>query len=142
MIAKALQPNLEDPVSKHLRSECTRLPLGLTVGRPFTPLSVATSARRSATACLSAALSASGRPARASSSPRGRPERVIFSGADMPGTSRIQAAPAQPRQLSPARTFAPRTPTVRKSVVGPSTISATPKDTKAGQPMTPSLQAV
>jgi hypothetical protein len=34
---------------------------------------------------------------------------VIFSGADMPGTSRIQAAPAQPRQLSPARTFAPRT---------------------------------
>src|SRR4051794_31136681 len=46
---------------------------------------------------------------RASSSPRGTPERVIFSGADMPGTSRIQAAPAQPRQLSPARTFAPRT---------------------------------
>jgi magnesium transporter len=32
MIAKPLQPNLEDPVSKHLRGECTRLPLGLTVG--------------------------------------------------------------------------------------------------------------
>src|SRR5689334_3221938 len=86
------------------------MPLGLTSGRRFTPLRVATSARRPATAPLRAAFSASSRSTSASSSPRGRPERAIFSGADMAGTGRVRAAPAQPRQLTSARPFAPRTP--------------------------------
>ena len=85
------------------------LALGRTLGRPFTPLSAATSARSSAIACFSAAFSASSRSARASSSPRNRPERVIFAEADMPGTGRVRACPAQPRQLTSARPFAPRT---------------------------------
>src|SRR5215207_5325791 len=42
------------------------MPLGRTLGRPFTPLRVATSARSSAIACLKAAFSASSRSARAS----------------------------------------------------------------------------
>jgi magnesium transporter len=32
MIAKAMVPNLDDPVTQHLRTTCTRLPLGQTVG--------------------------------------------------------------------------------------------------------------
>src|SRR4051794_30912498 len=85
------------------------MPLGRSLGRSFTPLRVATSARSSAIACRKAAFSASSCSARASSSPRGRPERLIFFGADMPSTGRVQAGPAQPRQLTSARPFAPRT---------------------------------
>src|SRR3954464_2493229 len=85
------------------------MPLGLTLGRPFTPLSVATSARSSAIACRSAAFSASNRSARASSSPRDRPERGIFADADMPRTSRPQGTQVQPRKPTAARGFAPRT---------------------------------
>src|SRR4051812_25638393 len=85
------------------------MPLGFTSGRPFTPLSVATSAFSSATACFRASFSASSRSAKASSSPRGRLERGIFAGADMPGKGRVRASPAQPRQLTSARPFAPRT---------------------------------
>src|SRR4051794_28319140 len=85
------------------------MPLGFILGRPFTPLRVATSARSSAIVRFSAAFSASNRPATASSSPRGRPERVIFPEADMAGTSRGRSGSAQPRQLTSARPFAPRT---------------------------------
>src|SRR5690348_7872412 len=85
------------------------MPLGFTSGRPFTPLSVATSAFSSATARLRASFSASSRSAKASSSPRGRLERGIFAGADMPGKGRVRASPAQPRQLTSARPFVPRT---------------------------------
>src|SRR4051794_20480383 len=85
------------------------MPLGFSSGRPFTPLSVATSAFSPATACFRASFSASSRSAKASSSPRGRLERGIFAGADMPGTGRVRASPAQPRQLTSARPFAPRT---------------------------------
>src|SRR5690349_11927581 len=85
------------------------MPLGLTSGRRFTPLRVATSARSSATTPLRAAFSASSRSTSASSSPRGRPERAIFPEADMAGTGRVRAGPAQPRQLTSARPFAPRT---------------------------------
>src|SRR4051812_296708 len=86
------------------------MPLGFTSGRPFTPLSVATSARNSAIACFRAAFSASSRSARASSSPRDRPERGSISEADMVRTGRVWTGPLQPPQLTSARLFAPRTP--------------------------------
>src|SRR3954466_11285480 len=92
------------------------MPLGLTLGRPFTPLSVATSARSSAIACRSAAFSASNRSARASSSPRDRPERGIFADADMPRTSRPQGTQVQPRKPTAARGFAPRTHGAKRHV--------------------------
>src|SRR3954466_9576691 len=85
------------------------MPLGFSSGRPLTPLIAATSARSSATARLSAAFSARSRSVRASSSARGRPERVIFPEADMAGTGRVHDGTAQPRQLTSARPFAPRT---------------------------------
>src|SRR3954453_3875798 len=85
------------------------MPLGFILGRPFTPLRVATSARSSAIARFRAAFSASSRSATASSSARGRPERAIFPEADMAGTGRVRAGPAQPRQLTSARPFAPCT---------------------------------
>src|SRR3954466_219483 len=85
------------------------MPLGFSSGRPLTPLIAATSARSSATARPSAAFSARSRSARASSSARGRPERVIFPEADTAGTGRVHDGTAQPRQLTSARPFAPRT---------------------------------
>src|SRR4051794_6627283 len=85
------------------------MPLGLSLGRPLTPLSVATSAFSSVTTCRRASFSASSRSARASSSARGRPERLIFPEADMAGTGRVRVGSAQPRQLTSARAFAPRT---------------------------------
>src|SRR4051794_25458937 len=88
------------------------MPLGFSSGRPLTPLIAATSARSSATARLSAAFSARSRSVRASSSARGRPERVIFPEADMAGTGRVHDGTAQPRQFTSARPFAPRTPTI------------------------------
>src|SRR5690349_24425666 len=78
------------------------MPLGFSLGRPLTPLSVATSAFSPAITCRRASFSASSRSARASSSPRGRLERLIFPEADMAGTGRVQVGSAQPRQLSPA----------------------------------------
>src|SRR4051794_38610846 len=85
------------------------MPLGFGLGRPLTPLSVATSAFSPAITCRRASFSASSRSARASSSPRGRPERLICFEADMAETGRVRAGPAQPRQLTSARPFAPRT---------------------------------
>src|SRR4051794_29820990 len=85
------------------------MPLGFSSGRPLTPLRVATSAFSPAITCRRASFSASSRSARASSSPRGRPERLICFEADMAGTGRVRAGPAQPRQLTSARPFAPRT---------------------------------
>ena len=104
-----LAPATASPVRGTRLGLAFSMPLGFTSGRPFTPLSVATSACSSATACFRASFSASSRSAKASSSPRGRPERGIFAGADMPGTGRVRASPAQPRQLTSARPFAPRT---------------------------------
>src|SRR4051794_40046576 len=85
------------------------MPLGFSSGRPLTPLSVATSAFSPAITCRRTSFSASSRSARASSSPRGRPERLIRFEADMAETGRVRADPAQPRQLTSARPFAPRT---------------------------------
>src|SRR4051794_39987863 len=85
------------------------MPLGFSSGRPLTPLSVATSAFSPAITCRRASFSASSRSASASSSPRGRPERLTCFEADMAETSRVRAGPAQPRQLTSARPFAPRT---------------------------------
>src|SRR3954469_23156044 len=85
------------------------MPLGFSSGRPLTPLSVATSAFSPAITCRRASFSASSRSASASSSPRGRPERLTCFEADMAETSRVRAGPAQPRQLTSARLFAPRT---------------------------------
>src|SRR4051795_659968 len=85
------------------------MPLGFSLGRPLTPLSVATSAFSPAITCRRASFSASSRSASASSSPRGRPERLICFEADMAETGRVRAAPAQPRQLTSARPFAPQT---------------------------------
>src|SRR5690242_8441935 len=85
------------------------MPLGLSLGRPLTPLRVATSAFSPAIACRRASFSASSRSARASSSARGRPERLIFPEADMAETGRVRVGSAQPRQLISARAFAPRT---------------------------------
>src|SRR4051812_16073599 len=97
------------PFSGGSGSVAFSIPLGRTLGRPLTHLSVATSARSSAIACRKAAFSASSCSAKGSSLPRGRPERLIFFGLDMPGTGRVQAGPAQPRQLTSAWAFAPRT---------------------------------
>src|SRR4051794_5024798 len=94
------------------------MPLGFTSGRPFTPLSVATSAFSPATACFRASFSASSRSAKASSSPRGRLERGTFAGADMPGKGRVRASPAQPRQLTSARPFAPAESDVKCNIPG------------------------
>src|SRR3954467_4176279 len=82
------------------------MPLGLILGRPFTPLSWATSARSSAIACCSAAFSASRRSARVSSSPRGRPEREIVLGADMPGEIESNSVPHNP-SAHPSPDFCP-----------------------------------
>ena len=77
------------------------MPLGFTVGRPLRPLRAATSPRSSAIACFNAAFSANSRSDKASSLPRDRPERVIFSGTNMLGTSRGYVSLAQPCQLTP-----------------------------------------
>src|SRR4051794_19057274 len=61
------------------------MPLGLIAGRAATPFNRAISARSSPTVCCNAAFSASRRSVKASRSPRDRPEREIFSGADTPG---------------------------------------------------------
>src|SRR3954451_65644 len=61
------------------------MPLGLIAGRAGTPFNRAISARSSLTVCCNAASSASRRSVKASRSPRDRPEREIFSGADTPG---------------------------------------------------------
>src|SRR5215212_554116 len=82
------------------------MPLGLILGRPFTPLSWATSARSSAIACCSAAFSASRRSARVSSSPRGRPEREIVLGAGMPGEIESNSVPHNP-SAHPSPDFCP-----------------------------------
>src|SRR5690348_3300742 len=93
------------------------MPLGFSLGRPLTPLSVATSAFSPAITCRRASFSASSRSARASSSPRGRPERLICFEADMAETGRVRADPAQPRQLTSARPFAPRTVDTRRPLL-------------------------
>src|SRR5688572_20756858 len=76
------------------------MPLGRIVGRPVTPLSLAISARSSATVCFNSAFSASKRSVRASRSPRDRPERGIVSGTDMPGTNRVRKERMQPHPIS------------------------------------------
>src|SRR4051812_9845293 len=95
------------------------MPLGFGLGRPLTPLSVATSAFSPAITCRRASFSASSRSARAPSSPRGRPERLICFEADMAETGRVRADPAQPRQLTSARPFAPRTARDTAVLTGP-----------------------
>src|SRR4051794_18712896 len=82
------------------------MPLGLILGRLFTPLGWAPSARSSAIACCSAAFSASRRSARVSSSPRGRPEREIVLGADMPGEIESNSVPHNP-SAHPSPDFCP-----------------------------------
>src|SRR3954470_12927947 len=84
------------------------MPLGRIVGRPVTPLSLAISARKSATTCFSAAFSASRRSVRASRSPRDSSERGIFSGTDMPGTNRVRYEQVQPRSSSYLPGFLPQ----------------------------------
>src|SRR4051794_19858505 len=86
------------------------MPLGRIVGRPVTPLSLAISARNSATTCFSAAFSASRRSVRASRSPRDSSERGIFSGTDMPGTNRVRYEQVQPRSSSYLPGFLPQVP--------------------------------
>src|SRR5512135_2481410 len=85
------------------------MPDGLNAGRPFRPLSLAISARRSATACFKVAFSASKRSVKASSSLRDRSETVIFSGADMLRTKRVRTRLTQPLHPTAARPFAPLT---------------------------------
>src|SRR4051794_15913611 len=90
-----------------------RLRLGLRLhaarpDRPVTPLSLAISARKSATTCFSAAFSASRRSVRASRSPRDSSERGIFSGTDMPGTNRVRYEQVQPRSSSYLPGFLPQ----------------------------------
>jgi hypothetical protein len=75
------------------------MPLGFTLGRPFRPLRAATSPRSSAIAYFNAAFSVSSRSTKASSLPRDRPERVIFSGTDIPNISGL----CQPRTTPSAR---------------------------------------
>src|SRR3954468_17097986 len=84
------------------------MPLGRIVGRPVTPLSLAISARRSATVCFNSAFSASRRSVRASRSPRDRPERGIFSGTDMPATNRVRKERMQPHSISYLPGFLPQ----------------------------------
>ena len=84
------------------------MPLGRITGRPVTPLSLAISARSSATVCFNSAFSASRRSVRASRSPRDRPERGIFSGTDMPGTNRVRKARMQPHSISYLPGFLPQ----------------------------------
>src|SRR3954447_13561299 len=86
------------------------MPLGRITGRPVTSLSLAISARRSATACFNSAFSASRRSVRASRSPRDSPQRGIFSGTDMPGTNRVRKERMQPHSISYLPGFLPQVP--------------------------------
>src|SRR4051795_9934959 len=98
-VLRCLAPRLP-ALSIDFGSVFCSMPLGRIAGRPVTPLSLAISARSSATACFSAAFSASRRSVSASRSPRDSSERGIFSGTDMPGTNRVRKERMQPHSAS------------------------------------------